>query len=542
MGFLNKRDEDLTITRKMPNGASVTYKSPEGSQMEMDGILGKMMEGPVNTQSSAAGYEGGGMIGGPYYGPVEDNVDIRANPGEFVVNVPASQKYSGLLEQINNEGKQMLREGGHTAPKPGYAWGGWFGGNEQPAPEVTPEDLAIRDATSPFGGYAGYGQEDYLREAGAPQDFGGPQNLQGPIPTAPIEAAPEAAPVVPTVAGRPDVPVGELPAAEPEVEEPFISPVADNSLQTAIQSSSSPTALVSNINQSIDGQIDDAEGRRDSVRMMMFGLGLLTGEGVSASVQAANAAAQFDQKKVDQLYLKRRELQQQVLKERYGAKKAAELSYGDQGFLGSDKKVYFQGSDGTWYDSSGNAKTEDVDLRGKVGTVDVGDLSGRLQGQVNDAQDKIDSAKQSRAKITNILQFAPENTLSGVFGRGVQGLQNIFGSQDQVSVWRTQVQSFINSEAIGNLPPGVASDRDIELVLRGTIDGFANQAALEDWMSAVDRLNSYAIRYYQGKVGHIEETRGLTGFDSPDYDPKVDVNVAGTIGTSGGVDLDLSGI
>ena len=528
MGFLNKRDEDLTITRKMPNGASVTYKSPEGSQMEMDGILGKMMEGPVNTQSSAAGYEGGGMIGGPYYGPVEDNVDIRANPGEFVVNVPASQKYSGLLEQINNEGKQMLREGGHTAPKPGYAWGGWFGGNEQPAPEVTPEDLAIRDATSPFGGYAGYGQEDYLREAGAPQDFGGPQNLQGPIPTAPIEAAPEAAPVEPTVVGRPDVPVGQLPAAEPE--EPFISDIADSSLQTAIQSSQSPTALVSNINQSIDGQIDDAEGRRDSVRIMMFGLGLLTGEGVSASVQAANAAAQFDQKKVDQLYLKRRELQQQVLKERYGAKKANELSYGDQGFLGTDKKVYFQGSDGTWYDSSGARKADEVDLRGKVGTVDVGDLSARLQAQVNAAQDNIDSAKESRAKITNILRHAPGTRLAGVFGRSEQGLRNLFGSQDEVSVWRTQVRSFINSDAIANLPPGVASDKDIELVLQGTLDGFANEQALSDWMAAVDRLNSYAIRYYQGKVAYIEDNRGIKGFEAPDFDPSVDRPSGGVTG------------
>ena len=37
-GLLNKRDEDLTITRKMADGSSVAYKSPQGSQVEMGGF------------------------------------------------------------------------------------------------------------------------------------------------------------------------------------------------------------------------------------------------------------------------------------------------------------------------------------------------------------------------------------------------------------------------------------------------------------------------------------------------------------------------
>ena len=45
-GLLDKIDEDITITRKLGNGSSVTMKSPKGSQTDMAGILGGMVGGP----------------------------------------------------------------------------------------------------------------------------------------------------------------------------------------------------------------------------------------------------------------------------------------------------------------------------------------------------------------------------------------------------------------------------------------------------------------------------------------------------------------
>ena len=157
-GLLSKKGEDLTITRKLPDGTTMTVKSPNGSMMEMSGLLGRMVEGPVNAQSSMMGYEGGGMIGGRYMGPVEDNVPISANPGEYVVNVPATMKYGGLLEQINNEGRQMLARGGYDAgdmvrgrnrarTRPGGGFNMPF--EQAQAPVVSPEDAAIANATAP---------------------------------------------------------------------------------------------------------------------------------------------------------------------------------------------------------------------------------------------------------------------------------------------------------------------------------------------------------------------------------------------------------
>ena len=115
-GLLSNRNEDITITRKLADGTSMTIKSPNGSQMEMSGLLGKMIEGPVNTMSSRQGYQGGGLIGGAYHGPTHDNVPISANPGEFVMNVPASQnpQFRPVIEQMNQWGRKQLAMGGYT--------------------------------------------------------------------------------------------------------------------------------------------------------------------------------------------------------------------------------------------------------------------------------------------------------------------------------------------------------------------------------------------------------------------------------------------
>ena len=118
-GILDKMDEDISITRKLGNGSSVTYKSPKGSQIDMSGILGGMVQGIAPT-------------------PVADNKQINVTPGEFVVNQPAAQKYKGILERINNEGRQMLAQGGWTGKK-NYFDGGSIYSEEQF--NVVQEDL-----------------------------------------------------------------------------------------------------------------------------------------------------------------------------------------------------------------------------------------------------------------------------------------------------------------------------------------------------------------------------------------------------------------
>ena len=112
-GIMSDIHKDITVSMKGRDGSTVTYKSPTGSSMDMSGILGGMVNGFAPT-------------------PVADNRQINVTPGEFVVNQPAAQKYKGILTKINNEGRQMLAQGGWTGKK-NYADGGQI--------HTTPDEL-----------------------------------------------------------------------------------------------------------------------------------------------------------------------------------------------------------------------------------------------------------------------------------------------------------------------------------------------------------------------------------------------------------------
>ncbi len=116
-GLLDRDDLDVSTTIKSEDGSTISIKSPKGSKMELSGLLGNAMMGRQNFNT-------GGMINRPSPTPVADNHQINVTGGEFVVNQPAAQKYHPLLEKMNNEGKQMLAQGGWTNPQKGYAYGG----------------------------------------------------------------------------------------------------------------------------------------------------------------------------------------------------------------------------------------------------------------------------------------------------------------------------------------------------------------------------------------------------------------------------------
>ena len=182
MGMLSKSSEELTITRKAADGSSVTIKSPSGSSMDIGGMLSNAIDQP--RQMNQGGYssyyhmnQGGGMpqqrsqqqIQGQG-SPVADDVPTMLTEGEFVMNVPATQMYRPLLEEMNQKGREML------------AQGGWID-------EVKPQGLKEGGEVdeSPWAGFANYSQRDFLNEANnagagvapAGAEFPGLEDLEG---------------------------------------------------------------------------------------------------------------------------------------------------------------------------------------------------------------------------------------------------------------------------------------------------------------------------------------------------------------------------
>ena len=228
-------------------------------------------------------------------------------------------------------------------------------------------------------------------------------------------------------------------------------------------------------------------------------------------------------------------------KEFFGGTPTASDNLLANGWEGSDGKIYFDTT----------KVPEGVSIIGKAGTADSSIANPWVKAQVA-ALDEVKASDVQLAQITNVLTTIPDDPWGGVLGKAKKTYADLTGSQAAEDIWRTQVVGLTTSTAIASLPPGVASDKDIELVLRGQIDGFANPEAIRTFTKAAQRLSNYNKRYNTELSAYIQENRTAAGFVGPSYDPSGADNA--TIGTVNGggnttvdngntsVDLDLSNL
>ena len=286
------------------------------------------------------------------------------------------------------------------------------------------------------------------------------------------------------------------------------------------------TGLASAI-ANLDKGIEKQESRRNGMMLMVFGLSMLSGNGMGKSIQAANTIGGFNKQRLNALYDQRKEIQNRITNKALndagyyservtdavlGGSGSGSGSVGDQGFLGSDDKIYFQGPNNTWVDSNNVQKPDNVTLKGKAGTIDIGDLPARVQGDINDLNNSARSIEQTNNRIDFVLgQGTKSKGWEGAAGRGENWWRQFWGNENDYSTWRTQVAGLINDVAIGSLPPGVASDKDIELVLRGVPRQFADKGEMERFFRAAQELGKYQAARNRAEAQFVTKNRGQVG-------------------------------
>lgn len=126
-------------------------------------------------------------------------------------------------------------------------------------------------------------------------------------------------------------------------------------------------------------------------------------------------------------------------------------------------------------------------------------ISPTVQKILDSSQERAFSAGESARELELLAK-----DISGVdLGQGVpstfsEKLKAATGSTDAVSDLRRRFRGFRSSRAINNLPPGVASDKDIELALSGFPAENAND----------NTINSFLLG--QAKLARIEEAFNIT--------------------------------
>tara|TARA_B110000503_G_scaffold11940_2_gene16118 strand:+ start:4930 stop:6033 length:1104 start_codon:yes stop_codon:yes gene_type:complete len=87
-------------------------------------------------------------------------------------------------------------------------------------------------------------------------------------------------------------------------------------------------------------------------------------------------------------------------------------------------------------------------------------------------------------------RYAKEKPTGGIFGSAYEGFKAFVGGQDEISALKTEFDGLVNERIVGNLPPGVASDRDIELIKRGFPNSSWSGSEIEQWLRATARVSA----------------------------------------------------
>lgn len=140
-------------------------------------------------------------------------------------------------------------------------------------------------------------------------------------------------------------------------------------------------------------------------------------------------------------------------------------------------------------------------------------MSSTSEKALDKAQESAFSADTAARKMELLA-----NDISKIdIGGGVQAgwsetLKNLLGSQDEVSNLRREFRSIRSSQAVRNLPPGVASDKDIALALSGFPREDAPASEIKSFLNGQAKLAKYEAEYNNFKSDYISTTKGISGF------------------------------
>jgi len=140
--------------------------------------------------------------------------------------------------------------------------------------------------------------------------------------------------------------------------------------------------------------------------------------------------------------------------------------------------------------------------------------SSAIEKRLFDVQD---AAFKSRANVSKYEDIAAqlEQALpaGGVRGSWAEKYKEIVGSQDAVTELRTRWNEIRVSAAISNLPPGVASDKDIELAMSAFLPANANAATVASFLRGLSKIEALKADYHEFESDYLSNNKSAAGLN-----------------------------
>lgn len=161
--------------------------------------------------------------------------------------------------------------------------------------------------------------------------------------------------------------------------------------------------------------------------------------------------------------------------------------------------------------SRADAAGAELDAQGKRRTAGLPSIPPQLQSKIVDWQLSAESSRKSAQQARDLAQsFKSIGAPGGVASTVGDWFDRITGSDTPEARARMELERFVNSEVVKSLPPGPATDRDIDLVRRGFPTRNADSKMISAFLDAVGRLSDLASETDQAR-SEWAETFGTLG-------------------------------
>jgi hypothetical protein len=119
-----------------------------------------------------------------------------------------------------------------------------------------------------------------------------------------------------------------------------------------------------------------------------------------------------------------------------------------------------------------------------------------IENSVNDATASRNSADSMSALAQ---RFRDEKPTTGLFGSANNMFSKVTGSETALRDLRIRQNAIVNSQVLKFLPPGPATDRDVELVREGAPTTWDDPVIVANWLDANARLERRASQFNEFK-------------------------------------------
>lgn len=133
-------------------------------------------------------------------------------------------------------------------------------------------------------------------------------------------------------------------------------------------------------------------------------------------------------------------------------------------------------------------------------------MSQATETQLNNATNKAFEASQTISRMNALESDLLKYDISaGTYGSMAEYLKDVTGNQDIESQIKMEARAIRNSQVVRNLPPGVASDKDIEMALKGFPSDNANAEMWVSFLRGQRKLAMLDKLFNEHKADYISE-------------------------------------